>query len=802
MDNFDKHSGPFLERLIFLYRPVFIAICAILTIYLAFSATQLGVNASYQKMMPGSHPYIENYRNYANDLRMLGNAVRIVVADTEGEDIYNPHYLQMLQDINDRVFLLPGVDRAYMQSLWMSSVMWSAVTEEGFEGGPVMPMDYDGTPEAIAELRTNIQRAGLVGDLIALNQRSSMIFVPLLEGDPTSGEDTLDYRFFTEQLLEIKEEYKEQGIDIHVVGFAKLVGDLILGLIQVLTYFGVAAIVVSLVTYWYSRCFRATVVVVSCSLMGVVWQLGIMSLLGFELDPFSSLVPFLVFAIGVSHGAQMMNGTMQNIGKGMHRYVASRMAFRRLHVAGIAALLSDAAGFGVISVIDIPAIRDLALQASIGVAGLVFTNLLLIPVLLSYTGVSKECAERAARAADSHAGEHPVSRFFAKFADRDTAKYVLLGTAVITAAGFVIGQRVQIGDVGAGAPELREDSVYNQDIRFVSENYGLSSDLFAIIVSTPQGGVASFETLLEMDRLEEQLRDLPFVQTTDSASSLARSFTPASFEGDPRWFTLSRDPFLANDAVDNVFTNRPGLINDSRTVAPIVAYLADHKAQTLSSVVNVVEDFAAQHDSEDHKFLLAAGNAGIEAATNQAVSEANYRMLALVYAVVILLCGIAFRSWRAVLVAIIPLAVITILAQAMMAMLGIGLKVATLPVIALGVGIGVDYALYLLTVYLGLQRLGETPREAYMDALVSTGKVVALVGITLTAAVATWIWSPIKFQADMGLLLAFMFLGNMLGALIILPSLATYLLPQKAPKSLQGTEPLDQPFPANTKSGG
>jgi hypothetical protein len=218
------------------------------------------------------------------------------------------------------------------------------------------------------------------------------------------------------------------------------------------------------------------------------------------------------------------------------------------------------------------------------------------------------------------------------------------------------------------------------------------------------------------------------------------------------------------------------MFNDGRNVAPIIAFLADHKAETLTRVVKTVEAFAKEHNTPDRKFLLAAGNAGIEAATNIAVERSNRAMLLYVYIAVIVLCYVTFISWRAVIVAVVPLAVTSVLAEALMVMLGIGVKVATLPVIALGVGIGVDYALYLLTVQLAHQRRGMSVADAYNSALVFTGKVVALVGVTLAAAVVTWVWSPIKFQADMGLLLAFMFLWNMLGALILVPSLATFLL--------------------------
>jgi predicted RND superfamily exporter protein len=205
-------------------------------------------------------------------------------------------------------------------------------------------------------------------------------------------------------------------------------------------------------------------------------------------------------------------------------------------------------------------------------------------------------------------------------------------------------------------------------------------------------------------------------------------------------------------------------------------YLRDHKAETLQRVVQHVENFAAVNDTADVKFLLAAGSAGIEAATNIAVKQAWRQMLLLVYGAVVLLCFITFRSWRAVLVAVLPLVLTSMLAEALMVALGMGVKVATLPVIALGVGIGVDYALYILSVTLAQLRAGASLSQAYYRALLFTGKVVMLTGVTLAIGVVTWVASPIKFQADMGLLLAFMFLWNMLGALVLLPALAHFLL--------------------------
>jgi hypothetical protein len=216
-------------------------------------------------------------------------------------------------------------------------------------------------------------------------------------------------------------------------------------------------------------------------------------------------------------------------------------------------------------------------------------------------------------------------------------------------------------------------------------------------------------------------------------------------------------------------------------------------------VVGHVEAFARDNDGASGRFLLAAGSAGIEAATNIVVRDAWRQMLFLVYGAVVLLCFVTFRSWRAVVVAVLPLVLTSLLAEALMVALGMGVKVATLPVIALGVGIGVDYALYILSVTLAQMREGHSLSRSYYHALLFTGKVVMLTGVTLAAGVTTWVASPIKFQADMGLLLAFMFLWNMLGALVLLPALAHFLL---VPRRTRAGADRDTRGPARPHQGG
>ncbi len=782
--SFDLRSGPRLERLVFNNRLAIVIACALITLALGFIAfTKLGLNASFEKMIPRSHPYIQNYLAHRADLRGLGNSLRIVVENTDG-DIAQPKYLDALKRLQDELFLTPGVDRAWMKSLWAPGVRWTEVTEEGFRGGPVMPDNYDGSPRAIEQLRANIARAGLTGSLVGNDFKSSMIIVPLLDKDPATGQ-RIDYRALSHTLDQLAARYEQDaagkptGIRVHTVGFAKLVGDLIDGLHQVALYFAIAALVAAAIIYLYTRCVRSTVLVIACSLIAVVWQLGLVAALGFELDPYSILVPFLVFAIGVSHGAQKMNGIMQDIGRGQHKLIAARFTFRRLFLAGLTALVADVVGFAVLMVIDIPVIQDLALTASIGVGVLIFTNLILLPVLLSYVGVSPAAAARSLRA-ETEAGRSRIHAWLGHFTERKWAVRTLGAAAALLAIGFAASTHLQIGDLDPGAPELRPQSRYNRDNAYVTANYSLSSDTFAVIVKTAKEGCLQYGTLVEADRLAWALQQVPGVQTTVSLANAVRQITAGSNEGSPKWLTIARNQDVLNYGAQQASVNNPELFNTDCSVMPVIAYLSDHRAETLDRVVAESAAFAEAHSNGDRQFLLAAGGAGIEAATNIVVHKAWNEMLVLVYAAVIALCFVTFRSWRAVVVAVVPLVITSVMCEALMVCLGIGVKVATLPVIALGVGIGVDYALYLLSVQLAEQRRGATLGEAYARALRFTGKVVALVGVTLAAGVLTWALSPIKFQADMGILLAFMFIWNMVGAVLLIPALSHFLLRPRA----------------------
>lgn len=775
-----------VENLVFNYRGVWLLLIAVASVFLGYQALQIRPEAGFEKMIPQNHEFIENFNKHRQYVASP-NVVRIIV-EARGGSIFDAGYLASLQEINDAIFFLPGVDRAGLKSLWTKNVQWRAVTEEGFTGGVVIGDDYDGSPGSLQVVRSNTLRSGEVGNLVANDFGSSVIYAPLLEFDPDTGAP-LDYAHFSAQLEEIRSKYSGSGVNIRIVGFAKVVGNMIDGIGVVGLFFALAVIFTVVLLHVYSRCWRSSLTAVFCALLAIVWQLGLLRLMGFGLDPFSILVPFLIFAIGVSHAVQNVNYMAMAAGEGQPRVEAARTSFRSVFAPGLTALISDGVGFFTIYFIPVQIIQELAIAASVGIVGLIFSKLILLPILMSYSGISYK---GIARAQSRQEESGPVGNFLVRFTEPGWARVAIILGAVLMAYSLYARQDLKIGDLDKGAPEFHPDSVYNLDVDYLVNNYASSSDVMVVMLESSDDACTAYNTVDSIDRFHRAMETVPGVQGVASTASGSKLTSALLNEGNIKWSTVYRDARALNGTVlylpEGVFFN-----HDRCNLSFIHISLDDHKAETLTTVAAAARQFIDEYEIEGLSYLLAAGNAGIEAATNDVIASKQIFMLVLVYAVVTLMVFFTFRNLKAVVCIMVPLSITSMLCEAVMAQLGIGVKVATLPVIALGVGIGVDYGIYIYSRLEHYLLLGYDIREAYQRTIRSAGRAVTFTGLTLSAGVITWIFSPLKFQGDMGILLTFIFLWNMIGALTLLPALAVFLFKSPAatgqdPANAEGVE--------------
>jgi predicted RND superfamily exporter protein len=419
-------------------------------------------------------------------------------------------------------------------------------------------------------------------------------------------------------------------------------------------------------------------------------------------------------------------------------------------------------------------IQEMAITASLGVAVIIVTDLVLVPVLLSYVNLGEKYEAKLRKRASKMNNFWTVMGRVA--APRNATIIVLVAAALFVLGGWKATQ-IKIGDLHPGVPELRADSQYNIDTDFITKHFSIGVDVITVIVESEPEACTRHDIMTTIDRFEWHIRNIPGVQSVLGIGGVAKIINAGWNEGSLKWRVLPRNPSTMAQSVTYIDTST-GLLNSECSVMPIYIYSQDHKAETIDRIVSAIKAYRELHGSDEVKFRLATGNVGVMAATNETVSAAQFPMLMWIFAAIILLCLLTFRSLRATLCIVTPLALVSILAYALMAMLEIGLKISTLPVVALGVGIGVDYGIYIYARLRSILAEGKGLQEAYRETLQLTGSGVLFTGVTLAMGVATWIFSPLKFQADMGILLTFMFFVNMLGAIVLLPALAYFLHPK------------------------
>ncbi|MDB5986609.1 MAG: hypothetical protein JWR16_1662 [Nevskia sp.] len=631
-------------------------------------------------------------------------------------------------------------------------------------------------------------------------------------------------------------------VDLRIIGFTKVVGDVTDAAGQVLLFFVLTVVGTMLALCWYLGSVRLALLPLVCSLVAVVWEFGLLRTLGYGADPFAIMVPFLVLAVSTSHGIQYVNTWADQVVAGASSFEASRSTFRRLFIPGSIALVTNVAGFLTIALVPIGSIREMSLNACLGMLAVIVTNKIMMPIWLSGLRLRKLAAFRKQRQAQLRAGER-LWQALSVVTEKPVAIALLSCAAVVLAASLWVQQRRVIGDAENGVPELRSDSIYNQDARAISRSFAIGIDQLVFIAETDADACVQYEVMEQIEQFRWHLDNVAGVQATRALTTAVRQSYATLMDGSPKFNVLPRNRDVL--VVTSGIPVSSGLLNKDCSVMPVTAYTTDHRATTIAGIVAAAqrlnrenaEDFFSRHpevdaqycaaksdarrqaglrsealkrysselrahgasdaaiaadthllalteaaakaDAQFHaqtrvcpvNFASAYGNVGVMAATNEVVKAKELTILFWVYAVIALLILLSYRSFTGLLTIGIPLLMVSVFANALMDALGIGLKVATLPVVSLAVGIGVDYGIYIYDLLQQQVQQGLSVRQAYVETLRRTGKAVIFTGVCLTGSVASWIFSDLQFQRDMGELLVFMFAANMLGAVLLAPAL-------------------------------
>ncbi len=604
-------------------RRLLLTVFLLLTLGLGYSATRTQLDPGFNKQIPVRHEYMLNFLNFSQYFTGANRFLVSVKWKGEG-DIYNPQFLDTLRKVTDDVFFINGVNRASVTSLFTANVRYIEITEDGFFGDVVVPPRFTATVEDLAQVRSNAARAGQVGRLVANDLKSAMVRADLQDVDPQTGK-SVSYVEVAQRLEAIRAKYSSEQIDINIVGFAKLVGDVVDGLMTVIGFFVVAFLITGLLLWLYSRSLRLTVVALLVALLPVVWLLGLLPLIGLGIDPMSILVPFLIFSIGVSHAVQMTNAWKQEVLAGKDSVQAAHAAFCKIFIPGSLALLMNALGFAVIMLIDIPIVHELGVTACIGVMLMIITNKLMLPIIISHLRLERGVLNKARV---QQQGKHPLWWRLSALAEPRPALVVMVVSLMLLSAAVFKARQLEVGDIGAGAPELRSDSRYNQDNAQIVGSYAIGLDVLAVFAQAQgvEEACLSPAVMRAVEAFDFRMRSVSGVQSVQSVAGFGKTVIAGNNEGNPRWAAIPGSARGLSQG-SRAYVPEDGLVTDGCQQMQILVFLTDHDGATVAHVVKEAQRIIAQVQVPEIQFLLGGGNVGVMAASNDAVKRAEVLML-------------------------------------------------------------------------------------------------------------------------------------------------------------------------------
>ena len=766
LENFVNSFASF----IFSRRKSLLFIFVVLTITLGFSSSNIKTGADFLKTVPVNHDYMKVFSEYK---KSFGGANKIIVAITPANDsVYTNTSLNILKEITEDVFFIDGIERSSVTSLFTPNVRFVEVVEEGFRAGNIISADFSGAESQIIKIRENVLKSNWNGRIVARNGSSALVVATILDQDQKGN--TVDVFKIAKSLENIRKKYETDELKVHIIGYSKAVGDIADGASGVIIFFGYAFLLIMILLVIYFKSFLLTLYTLICSLVPVVWLLGLMPILGLSLDPMSILIPFLIFSIAISHAVQMVNAWKNEGLSGNCRLESSRLAFKSLFIPGTTALLANAIGFGVIAVVEIDIVRELVITATLGVLLMIVSNKFLLSILLSYFPENSKLYK-------SLGNGELADKFWSivqKILIFRNSIFILILFAITSFFCFFYAQKIQIGDLGIGVPELREDSRYNKDVLAITNSFDIAVDSLKVIVELNgnDSPCLNKEVMESIDEFEFVMKQNENVIAVQGMAGLVRKINQSYSENNVRWRVVPETSIQIAQGVGYATRLGNAYMNAGCTALPITIFLRDHQSMTINSVVDDVKKYAKTNNTNLINYKLAMGNAGVMAATNEVIATSEILVNFALFVAVSILCLVVFNSFSITLSIVLPLLLVTMACNALMVFLTIGIKVNTLPVIALGVGVGVDYGIYLFErISHGIKLHDQSLSDAYFVSLKQRGSASIFTALIMSIGVLSWVWSDLKFQQDMGLLLGFMLFFNMIGAIIFVPVIAKIL---------------------------
>lgn len=748
-----------------------VTLVAVLTTVFAVFATRMEVKTVFSDMLPQSHPYVKTHEKFKDTFG--GSNIVSIMLEVEEGDIFQFSVLEKIKKLTRDLQLVDGVNQFQIISLASKKLKEIKASTYGIEATPLMWPGVPSSESGLAELRESVLNNPLVyGSYVSTDLKSTLITVDFID-------HLVDYETVFKEISELASQLETDGVSARVAGEPILYGWVRHYLpetvsISLLTVLGLIAVLFVLTRTW-----RGTLLPLLAGLISAIWALGIGSLLGFNFDPLIVVVAFLITARSISHSVQLVTRFDELVKEGaVACKEAARISMTELFRPGMLGVVADAGAILVVVLTPIPLLQKVAIIGAIWVATISVAAVVMTPVLLSWLTPN----DRFAHPFNVGRPLHAVLDLCVRVVTTRARYVVIASAAVMLLVSTLFAFKLEVGDAQPGSPILWPDSEYNLDAAAINQKFQGADRMFVVFSGDNMDDLKEPEVLSHMDKFQRFMEAQPEIGGTLSIANVLGAVKGMLHEGNPRYEELGSDKMENGELMYLYLTgSEPGDLerfsDGQYKDGAVTLFFRDHKGTTIRTAIARVKEFIAENPMTIASYQLAGGLVGVLGAVNEVLLAGQIEAIALALLVVVICCTVVYRSSTAGMFFMVPVLLSNTLTFMYMAINDIGMNINTVPVVALGIGLGVDYSFYIIDGIKEELEKHNDPLRAITKSLHSAGFGVLVTGGTLVVSVLLWTVSSLRFQAEMGLLISLWLFVSAVSALFVMPAMAYVFRP-------------------------
>jgi hypothetical protein len=782
-----KTYSRIVAEFIIKFRVLLLIIVGGLSIFFMTRFAGIAVITNLDDFAPMGHPYVQVQKLMEKWFKG-GNMIQVEVEVKKG-DILNKDTLKKILRINRDVMFLDGVIAARLHSIADTKVKMTKGYPDGWISKRLLVMIPE-TPEQTHELKEAILSDELIyGQFVSTDFKAAMIRADFKED--------ISYKKLFKDLRDIQEQETDANTIINISGRPVMLGWIDFYQHKLIPLFGIALLVMGSLLYLCFRTIAGVILPLVTALISVSWGLGLLAILGYSMDPMAAVIPFLILAIGISHSVQVVKRYYEECAKGCTSKAAATEAIAALMAPALVSVTTDAFGFLTMITVQIRMLKLLAIIGTLSLASITFMVLIFLPVCFSFLPTPKQSTVRREEEAGGFLNKILLWISHKSTTNKGAWSFMAL-LAVLVVVGLIGTSKMQIGGQAPGAGAFYMDAPYAVETANIAKKFPGAISYSLIIKGSEENDIQRQDVLKNIEHLQDYLNMEPKVGGSLSVIDYLKRMNVIIHDGDERYYHLPRigdpdigyyeDTEMVQKAVgEYLFMYSLGtagefdfLIDYEYKNTNINVYLKDMEAQTIRDIIAKTKDYVAKNwTAKGVTVEIAGGLAGVVGAINEELGTGLVENMLQITAIVFFFCAVLLRSIVGAILIMISLYTRVLVCYGVMGFVGIPLSLYTMPVASLGIGIGVDYVIYVIVrMQEELSATNGDYVESSARALTTTGRAVFFTMMAVVLGCVIFVLSPLKFHMELGLMVGTIIFLNGLGSIIFVPNLAWLIKPK------------------------